>query len=257
MSGRDSADAVPLPVRAVVLDIEGTVGSLTHVRDVLFPYARERLARRVARERGTAEYAALLRDVRRFADAPGLDEAGAVSALLGWSDGDIKAPPLKALQARIWAEGYTDGTLAGHVFPDVPGVLERWRGMGVACHIYSSGARAAQYDWFAHSGRGDLTGLLDSYFDLVNAGDKQQPQSYRGIAEALGVPGEEIVFLSDVGAELDAAVVAGWHGIGVRRPGDRRGGAIEGHPTVKSLDEVLLTACAPPHLPAGPLSLPR
>ncbi|MFI6345780.1 acireductone synthase [Streptomyces sp. NPDC050560] len=242
--------------RAVVLDIEGTVGALSHVRDVLFPYARERLARHVARQRGTDAHTALLRDVGAFADAPDLDETGAVALLLAWSDGDVKAPPLKALQALIWAEGYADGTLEGHVFPEVPGALERWRRAGIACHVYSSGARSAQYDWFAHSGRGDLTGLLSGCFDLTNGGDKRRQDSYLRIADTLGVPAGDIVFLSDVGAELDAAVLAGWQGVGVRRGGDPRGATVAGHPTVGTLDEVLLTAAAPPRTPARPPRTP-
>ena len=119
--------ALTVRADAVVLDIEGTTGSARHVHDVLFPYARARLGPWFAARRGTREHAELLEAVREFAGDPALDEAAAVAALTAWSDADVKAPPLKAVQARIWAAGYADATLTGHVYPDVPGALERWR----------------------------------------------------------------------------------------------------------------------------------
>ncbi|MEU2438332.1 acireductone synthase [Streptomyces rubradiris] len=228
-------------VTAVVLDIEGTVGSLTHVRDVLFPYARERLAAWVRRQRGTDRYAALLRETRRLTGDPHLDEAGVIRALTTWSDEDAKVPPLKSAQALIWAEGYADGSLHGHVYPEVPTALERWGQAGIARYVYSSGARAAQHDWFAHSNLGDLTGLLDGYFDLTDAGSKREADSYRTISRAMGAAPAEILFFSDVREELDAAVVAGWQAVGVRRAEDPRGAVIEGHPTVDRLDGIRLT----------------
>ncbi|MCT2548324.1 acireductone synthase [Streptomyces atratus] len=241
------AEAGPYAAEAVVMDIEGTIGSLAHVRDVLFPYARRRLARWVGEQWRTGRHSALLRDVRAFAGDPGLDEAGIAGALAAWSDADVKAPPLKGVQALIWAEGYADGSLQGHVYPEVPESLDRWRRAGIARYIYSSGTRAAQHNWFAHSNLGDLTTLLDGYFDLDDAGGKRDPESYGTIAHTIGVAPETIVFLSDVREELDAAVLAGWHAVGVRRPGDPRGATVGGrHPTVCSLDAVHLMAADRP-----------
>ncbi|MGW7579424.1 hypothetical protein [Streptomyces sp. NPDC054765] len=120
--------APPLRADAVVLDIEGTTGSASHVHDVLFPYARERFAGWFVRHRGTERQAAVLRQIRDADGRPDLDEAGAVRALLAWTDADIKAALLKAVQSLIWAEGYADGTLTGHVYDDVPPALERWAG---------------------------------------------------------------------------------------------------------------------------------
>lgn len=231
MTGRPA----PAPVRAVVLDIEGTTGSADHVHHVLFPYARKRLAAWFADRRGTAEAAAALDSVRAATGRRDLDEAGAVAALRAWSDADVKAAPLKTLQAAIWAAGYADGTLHGHVYDDVPPALTRWTAVGLRCHVYSSGAAAAQRAWFAHSNHGDLTGLLTGYFDLTAAGPKRNPASYRTISRALDLPPVAICFLSDVGAELDAAAAAGWRTIAVRRPDDPRGTDVPGHPVVTDL----------------------
>ncbi len=232
-------------VRAVVLDIEGTTGSLAHVHDVLFPYARARLADWFAAHRGEQEHAALLAAVREEAGDPGLDEAGVVGTLTEWTDADVKAVPLKTVQGLIWAEGYAEGSLTGHVYPDVPEALRRWRSAGVRAHIYSSGSRAAQRDWFAFSDQGDLSDLLSGYFDLVNAGPKRRADSYRGIAGAIGEPAGRIAFLSDVAEELDAATEAGWLAVGVRRPGDPRGGSLPGHRTVSDFGLIDLRAPEP------------
>ncbi|WP_413810613.1 acireductone synthase [Streptomyces sp. OE57] len=227
-------------VRAVVLDIEGTVGSAGHVREVLFPYARDRIAPWFAQRRGTAVHAELLRDVQECADDPSLDEDAAVRTLLAWSDGDVKARPLKAVQSLIWADGYADGTLHGHVYPEVPAALERWRGAGLAPFVYSSGAKAAQRDWFAHSDAGDLTGLLDGYFDLTDAGPKQDPASYRYIAHSIGMPARSLVFLNDTSAELDAASAAGWQTVAIRRDDDPCAVCSTHYPTARSLDQLVL-----------------
>ncbi|MDI5966025.1 acireductone synthase [Streptantibioticus silvisoli] len=233
-------------VTAVVLDIEGTTGSLTHVQDVLFPYARPRIAGWVAALRGSPEHAELLDAVRAETGEPALDEAGAVAALEGWADTDTKAAPLKAVQGGIWAGGYREGVLHGHVYPDVPPALRRWRAAGVTAHVYSSGSAAAQRDWFRHSDLGDLSGLLHGHFDLENAGPKREPDSYRAITAALAVPARATVFLSDVAGELDAAAAAGWRTLGVRRPDDPRGADIEGHRTISTFEGLDLSASPAP-----------
>ncbi|WP_457030741.1 acireductone synthase [Kitasatospora sp. P5_F3] len=214
-----SAEPPVLRVDAVVLDIEGTTGSAEHVHQVLFPYARARYARWFAARRGEQRYAEVLELVRTAAADPALGEAGAVAALTGWTDEDVKTPSLKAVQAEIWAAGFADGTLTGHVYEDVPAALRGWAEAGIARYIYSSGARDAQRNWFRHSGRGDLSGLLDGYFDLDSAGGKRDPESYRTITRVIGVPAERTVFLSDLPAELTAAAAAGWRTVGVARTG--------------------------------------
>jgi enolase-phosphatase E1 len=224
-------------VRAVVLDIEGTTGSLSHVRDVLFPYARRRLPAWAAAHHGTPAWRRLREETAAYAARPGLGDDAALSQLIAWSDADVKAPPLKHLQGLIWAEGYACGELHGHVYDEVPGALRAWRAAGLALYIYSSGSAAAQHDWFAHTAHGDLTALLDGYFDL-GVGPKQAPASYRAIAAALGLPAPALLFVSDVRAELDAARAATWRTAGVRRPNDPRGPLIPGHPTAASLDEL-------------------
>jgi enolase-phosphatase E1 len=151
---------------------------------------------------------------------PGADEAAVVARLVRWSDEDAKVTPLKALQGWIWDEGFARGELTSHFFPDVVPALRQWADAGRTLWVFSSGSVAAQRAWFGHSPAGDLRPLLAGHFDTENAGPKRERASYERIAAAIGRPPREIVFLSDVTAELDAARAAGWQTVGVRRPGE-------------------------------------
>jgi enolase-phosphatase E1 len=193
--------------KAVLLDIEGTTSSIAFVAEVLFPYARAHLAGYVATH--SEEVAPIL------AEVPGEDK---VATLLGWIDEDRKATPLKTLQGLIWAQGYADGTLQGHVYPDTPEALRRWHAAGVAIYIYSSGSIAAQKLIFGRSIAGDLTPLLSGYFDTTT-GPKREAESYTKIADATGFVAKEILFVSDMQAEVDAARAAGLRALLIARSG--------------------------------------
>lgn len=198
--------------RAVLTDIEGTTSSIAFVTDTLFPYARERMAPYVgANEAAVAPI---------LANVPGENVPAKLATLAAWMDIDAKETPLKALQGMIWAEGYADGTLKGHVYADAAEGLRRWKAAGLDLYVYSSGSIAAQKLIFGHSVEGDLMPLFSDYFDTTS-GPKREAASYARIAEAIGLPAAEILFLSDMQAEIDAARAAGMAAILV----DRAGGA--------------------------------
>jgi len=199
-----------LPVAAVVTDIEGTTTPIAFVRDTLFPYARARLAEALALP-GAAAIAA---EVQRM--APG---APPLATLEHWMDEDAKVTPLKALQGLIWDTGYADGSLKGDLYPDVAPALRRWVRGGLRLHVYSSGSVPAQKMLFGHSVDGDLTGLFHGFFD-TNVGGKREPESYNRICIGINVPPAEVLFLSDVEAELDAASAAGLRTCQLVRPQD-------------------------------------
>ena len=201
-------------VAAVLTDVEGTTTPIAFVKDVLFPFARERIGRFVHDHAGQSEVAAELAEVRRL--APGADP---VDVLRSWIDEDRKTTPLKALQGMIWAAGYAEGTLRGEVYPDVATALRRWSAAGLRLAVYSSGSVAAQKLIFTHSTSGDLAPLFSAHFD-TRIGGKREPESYDRIAIALALPAPDVLFLSDVEAELDAARSAGLLTCQLVRPGD-------------------------------------
>ena len=192
----------------ILTDIEGTTSSITFVKDVLFPYARERLPSFLESH---AHESGVRAEMDKVADESGLarDDIDAIARTLQqWIDEDRKATPLKTLQGMIWRDGYENGAFKAHVYDDSAPALRRWKDEGRALYVYSSGSIAAQKLFFAHSEAGDLTPLFSGYFDTTSGG-KREAQSYARIAAAIGAMPGNIVFLSDIVEELDAAAEAG------------------------------------------------
>ena len=194
-------------IKAIVTDIEGTTSSLSFVKDVLFPYAREHLAAFVsthAEEPAVREQLdAVAREVGRELS---IDEA--VDQLLRWIDEDKKITPLKTLQGMIWENGYRCGDFTGHFYEDAVRNMRTWHEKGIRLYIYSSGSVQAQKLLFGYSDFGDLTPLINGYFD-THVGHKRETSSYEIIASEIGVRAGDILFLSDIREELDAARTAG------------------------------------------------
>ncbi|GIX21832.1 MAG: enolase-phosphatase E1 [Gammaproteobacteria bacterium] len=202
---------------AIVTDVEGTTSAIDFVKSVLFPYARRRMADFVRARADDPAVQAVLDEVRRAAGAD-LSLEACLAQLDAWAAADAKVTPLKTLQGMIWAEGYAEGALEGHVYPDAAAVLRRWRAAGHPLYVYSSGSVQAQKLLFAHSSEGDLAPLFSGHFDTT-VGGKKDPQSYRRIAERLEGAGAPW-FLSDMPEELAAAQAAGWRVVQLRRPGE-------------------------------------
>ncbi len=198
-------------MKAILTDIEGTTSSIAFVAEVLFPYARARLADYVAAH--PTETAPILAEVA--AAEPG----DPVATLLRWIDEDRKATPLKALQGMIWADGYASGAFTGHVYPDAVAGLRRWHAGGIALYVFSSGSVPAQKLLFGHSEAGDLTPLFAGYFDTTT-GHKREASSYARIAAAIGLPPGDVLFLSDTPEEIAAARSAGMNARLIDRSGD-------------------------------------
>ena len=199
---------------AVVVDIEGTVGSIRFVKDVLFPFARSRLRPFVLANQTQPDVARQLEAIK--AETGIADVEGQIEQLERWSDADRKATPLKALQGMVWAGGYASGELVAHLYDDAVAALKRWADARMPVYVYSSGSVAAQKLYFAHTAAGDLTACLAGYFDTTT-GPKQKAESYRRIALTIGRPAAQLLFLSDVAAELEAAAEAGFQAVQVRR----------------------------------------
>jgi enolase-phosphatase E1 len=194
-------------IRAILTDIEGTTTDIAFVHKILFPYARARIGSYV---RAHAQLPAVREQLAAVSREAGctLSDEEAIAQLVQWIDEDKKITPLKALQGLIWEEGYRKGDFTGHVYPDAEVALRRWHAAGSRLYVYSSGSVQAQKLIFGHTPYGDLTPLFSGYFD-TRIGGKREVASYERIAQEIGVAAGEILFLSDIGEELDAASAAG------------------------------------------------
>jgi enolase-phosphatase E1 len=233
--------------RGILLDVEGTTSSVAFVYEVLFPYAKARLDAYFDAAWNTPPCAAACEQISRDAGHASLAAWSAAARaaprelvrteLVRLMEADAKTTGLKQWQGLVWEEGYRSGALVSHVYDDVAPALRRWQAGGLDVRIYSSGSVAAQKLFFGHTTAGDLLPLLLGHYDTT-VGAKREPGSYRRIAADMGLSAGEILFASDVSAELDAARRAGMHTALVIRPGNAPQPPGHGHREVRSLAEL-------------------
>ena len=229
-------------MKGILLDIEGTTTPIAFVHDVLFSYARAHASDYLAQhsDEAAADVAQLREEHANDVEQPPplTDDTKSVVTYVNWLiDRDRKSTGLKSLQGKIWREGYRQGTLKSQVFDDVRPAFERWRKANLRISIFSSGSALAQQLLFAHTEAGDLTPFISDYFD-TNVGRKADPESYQRIAQTIELPANEILFISDVVAELEAANTAGMKTLLSIRHGNQPQPNAERFRTIHRFDEI-------------------
>jgi len=230
-------------MKVILLDIEGTTTPIDFVHKVLFPFAKERIGKYVEQH-----FDKLSNEIAQLVDESSHDETytvpvdptepGSIAAYLEHLiDIDRKSTPLKSIQGNVWKEGYEASELKSIVYEDVPPAFERWANEGRKIAIYSSGSILAQRLLFRYTNHGDLTPFLSHYFDTTTGG-KREAESYRRIGEAIGPNIEEVLFVSDIPAELDAARAAGLSTLLSLRPGNAEVDKDTSHRTISSFAEI-------------------
>jgi enolase-phosphatase E1 len=222
-------------IRCILTDIEGTTSSVSFVYDILFPYFRSHIYEAEQLEQGLLD--PIFEATRKQAalENKKIDsKEECLNILLAWSMDDKKYTPLKTLQGLIWEKGYKNGDLKSHFYADVPENLKKWHNNNTVLAVYSSGSVQAQKLLFKYSEYGDLSTYFLAYFD-TQIGNKREPKSYQEIAHQLNFQAKDILFLSDVEAELDAASAVGFQVIQVLRPGITPS---QKHQTVANFNEI-------------------
>lgn len=238
--------SLPNNIQVILLDIEGTTTPVDFVYKVLFPYAAQNLEPFLARNEGKTEVQEdleLLAEEYQAEESEHLppwedsDPTASALAYLQWLMAqDRKSTALKSIQGKIWEAGFRSGEIKGEVFADTPPALKRWKQEGYDLYIFSSGSVLAQKLLFENSTHGDLSGYLSGHFD-TNTGSKKQVDSYWRIAGHIGCAPGQILFISDVTAELDAARGAGMHTMQSVRPGNPEG-AGSCHPVIHDFNNL-------------------
>ena len=232
-------------VKVILTDIEGTTSSISFVKDVLFPYAAEHMPQYVHDHINDDAVKAALQQTAELAAEDGEkispdDTEALIAKLLQWIAEDRKATPLKALQGLIWKTGYENGDYQAHMYPDATEYLKKWHDSGLPLYVYSSGSVKAQELFFGYSQDGNLLPLFKGHFDTTSGG-KKEAQSYRNILAELqnthtGLNAADVLFLSDIKEELDAASEAGMQTVWLVREDDIPANAE--HKAVKSFAEI-------------------
>lgn len=238
-------------IRVLLLDIEGTTTPIDFVYQTLFPYAHCKLESFLRAHAQDPEIRSLIQDLQKQSQC---DEA-AGNHPPAWRDDpeevrlqssiayarwlmaqDSKCSPLKALQGKIWQEGYENGELRGEVYPDVPRAFDRWRRQGREICIYSSGSVLAQQLLFRTVAPSDLTTQITAFFD-TQVGKKTDRRSYQKIAISLRRTLIEVLFISDAEKEIEAAQFAGMHAILCDRDA-QSSASVGASTTIRSFDEI-------------------
>lgn len=204
-------------VKIILTDIEGTTSSISFVKDVLFPYAAKQLPEFLQQHHNEAAVQQQIQATAELAQQEGrqisADDLNAINdCLVQWIHNDKKATPLKALQGMIWKQGYESGDYQAHMYPDATQLLQQWHQAGIPLYVYSSGSVQAQKLFYKYSQDGDLLPLFSGHFDTTSGG-KREEQSYLNILQHLqqthDITAENVLFLSDIEEELEAAYDAG------------------------------------------------
>lgn len=195
-------------IKMILTDIEGTTSKISFVHEILFPFARAQLSEFITYNLDSPDVTEQLNAVKTILNQTDVSIDLIIETLIHWIDTDQKVTPLKALQGMIWRSGYDSGAFTGHVYRDAYDKMKEWHDKNINLYIYSSGSIEAQKLLFQHSDFGDLTPLLSGYFDTT-IGKKQEYTSYENICQQVPFQSNEILFLSDVMEELDAAQTAG------------------------------------------------
>ncbi len=209
-------------MKFILTDIEGTTTSISFVHDELFPYSQKRLLSFLEQNHENDEIEDCLNQVKKTVlEENGLsinnEESGL--KLLDWIKSDRKHPALKNLQGLIWETGYSSGEIKGHIYDDVLPNLEKWKKAGITLAVYSSGSIKAQYLIFQYSIKGNLRPYFSHHFD-TGVGNKREEKSYENIVKLLNCSPQDVLFLSDIKEELDAARRVGLQTIQLVRKND-------------------------------------
>jgi len=208
-------------VSVILTDIEGTTTSVNFVYEVLFPYFREHLDD-LREMTDDPDIRQALESTKNLAEEMYSKSIGSSDELLTvlrqWSLEDKKLTPLKTIQGILWKKGYEQGELKGHVYDDVLPAFKKWSSQHVKIAVFSSGSVMAQKLIFGYSTSGNLTEFLHAYYD-TETGGKREETTYRSICKKLEVEAENVLFLSDIVQELEAADKAGMQTIQLVRPG--------------------------------------
>ena len=234
----------------ILLDIEGTTSSVSFVFEVMFPYARKHLAGYLSEHWDDEDVQDAARQIAVDDDGSSLENwlpsqnahtnrEHIVRHLEALMDADSKATGLKQLQGILWRGGFLSGELKSHLYDDVLPALLHWRSRDIGLLIYSSGSVHAQQLFFENTISGDLLPLFLGHYDTT-IGNKREMQSYQRIVEDCAIEAEQVLFLSDIVLELDAAAGSGLQTGLVIRPENAAQPNDHGHPVISSFTEISL-----------------
>lgn len=204
-------------IKFILTDLGGTTTSNSFVQKKLFPYAVEQMETFIKQNKERPEVQKILSSLSAEQGC-GLSLSAASDLFKEWISAKNPHPLLIQIETLIWKEGFESEDLKAHVYSDVPEELKKWKDAGLMLGVYSSAPVEVQKLFLKYSELGDLTPYLSVYFD-PEIGPKTELESYQKIARKLGLDASEVLFLSDLSEEIEAAAKAGMKVTQVYRDG--------------------------------------
>lgn len=215
-------------IRAFLIDIEGTISPISFVKDVLFPYSKEKVCDYLKNNEKYLD--TLLKELKEITKEE--DISLICEKLKEFIDLDLKLKPLKDLQGLIWEEGFLSKVFVAPIYEDAYRFLEKAKEKGYELYIYSSGSLKAQDLFFSNTNYGNIKYFFNGFFD-TSIGSKKDPKSYLNILKETKKKSNEVIFLTDSLDEINASREANIESILVDRE-DK----LSFSPKINSFDEL-------------------
>ncbi|KAI2801769.1 hypothetical protein RDWZM_000756 [Blomia tropicalis] len=125
-------------------------------------------------------------------------------------DNDVDCLGLAQLRFHIWFEAYQKGQITTSIYSDVAIQMKRWRcDYNIKLYVCSQGWSEANKVFLSRTNQGDMTLLIDGYFDTKH-GSWKEPKSFHRLLEELQItqPSSVVLFTKN-GATARSASHAG------------------------------------------------
>jgi len=217
--------------KAIILDIEGTTTSSTYYPSYVAPYIRNNTENYLRSHWSEEHVQSIVRDLRQQAlqnpEMPKILDRnqGSVAEIQKSTLNHIEflyrsnttTIALLYFQMYVWLEGQMRGILKTHIYPDVAEMMYKWKmEERISIYIYSSARADVQMLMFACTEYGSLLHLIDGHFDS-KIGAKTANDTYQRIAQAIQLPPQNIVFLTDDVKEARSAKTCNFRVVLVKR----------------------------------------
>jgi len=110
---------------------------------------------------------------------------------------------------HIWFDAYQKGQLVTSIYSDVAIQMKRWRcDYDIKLYIVSQGWSEANKVFLSRTNQGDMTLLLDGYFD-TKSGKWKDKNAFLHLLKEINQPPSSVVFFTHTGAAARSASSAG------------------------------------------------
>lgn len=121
---------------------------------------------------------------------------------------NLASKPILLLRFYVWFDGLAKDKIQTPVYKDVAMQLKQWHSMNIKLCVMSNGWSEATRRFLSKTNQGDLTELIEEYFD-TEIGPMEEAETFTQVIQIVGQPPEKILFLSKCLESVKAAMSVG------------------------------------------------